>query len=351
MNLERRRAPCFTWGRDNARVAALARSRPGLVKIILKTRNEGLLLERWLRHYLAIVPEGEPIIILDHMSTDRDVWDIYGRYADRIMLVQYDGHVDSAHSLAKFGDLYRAVWDSCAFYALLDTDEFLYFHDGARLVGGSGVLSPLERHGGAGVFTSLVLHNVYKRDDAFYCSEQSAPSCLPPGKPLLNAALMRERLTMPVGHNFDLPVRLLEGARLGFVLLHMTHLSREQRIKTNIQKLVNFGMLKAGMPIAGIMRLELDGIPPSPVRTYLEELQRLMRIDDEEAETRQCLLRDHIEIAGDGSLSFFPASMEPAFSRMVDPAVSFFDAIGFDPATALNQEARLSEAMSPSAGE
>ena len=340
-----KRTPHYLWGRDNEQAASLVRSRRSLLKIILKTKNEGLLLERWLRHYLDIVPEGEPIIVLDHMSTDQDVWDIYGRYADRILLIRYDGHVDSAHSLAKFGDLYRAVWDSCAFYALLDTDEFLYFHDGARLVGGGGALYPLERHSGAGVFTPLVLHNVYRRDNAFYFEKGAAPSYLPPGKPLLNAALMRERLTMPVGHNFDLPVGLLEGARLGYVLFHMTHLSREQRIKANIQKLVNFGLLKAGVPIAAIMRFDLDGIPPSPVRVYLEELQRLMRIGDEEAETRQCLLKDHIEVGDNGALSFFPEGLEPAFARLVDPESSFFEAIGLDPATVRNKEARLSEVM------
>jgi hypothetical protein len=309
---------CFTWGQDNAVACGKVRATQAFFKVLLKTRNEYLLIDRWLRHYLDILgPQGQ-IIVLDNMSTDKRVFDAYQRHADNIVLIQYDGKVDSAHSPARFGDLYEAVRESAAFYSLLDTDEFLCLYEGGTLEH-ANVLPFLQERQDGNIFPSLYLHNLYGRDDAFFFEPKNLRSYHLQGKPVLSSAAMRAFPGTPVGHNMDVPLRLFEKHATGLVLLHMTNLSREQRIKANMQKLVNFGLLKSEQDFATVLHADEKAIRPAYLRRYVHELRWLLPLEDEEALAQSQQSREHVETGPDGSLRFCPATLADPFMLHAGP--------------------------------
>lgn len=303
----------FTWGSDNAAACKEIRSTQSFFKVLLKTRNEYLLIQRWLRHYLDILgPQGQ-IIILDNMSTDERVFAAYQRHADNIVLIQYGGKVDSAHSPARFDELYAAVRDSAAFYSLLDTDEFLCLYDGNTLEH-SGISTFLQARIETRVFPALYLHNLYSREDAFFFEPKNLRSYHLQGKPVLSSAAMTAFPSAPVGHNMDVPLPLFAHHCTGLVLLHMTNLSREQRIKANMQKLVNFGILDSEQAFTTVLHADESAICPAYLRRYVHELRWLLPLEDEEALAEKQQRREYIEIKPDGAVHFHPETLASTFA-------------------------------------
>lgn len=308
----------FTWGGDNAAACGQIRSSRAFFKVLLKTRNEYLLIDRWLRHYLDILgPQGQ-IIILDNMSTDERVFAAYQRHADNIVLIQYDGKVDSAHSPTRFGELYAAVRESADFYSLLDTDEFLCLYDGKSL-GHSSILSFLRERREACVFPSLYLHNLYGRDDAFFFEPEGLRSYHLQGKSVLSSSAMSAFPTAPVGHNMDVPLPLFTRNATGLVLLHMTNLSREQRIKANMQKLVNFGILGHERDFATVLHADESAIQPAYLRRYVHELRWLLPLEDEPALAQSQQSRGHVTVTPDGNVHFQPPALVRDFTLHAGP--------------------------------
>ena len=308
------------WGRDDEAVCAAIRANRSTLKLILKTRNEDFFIERWLEHYLAILDPEDKIIVLDNMSDSERVFSVYERHAHRIILAQYEGHVDSAHSLRKFAAMYDAVMETSQFYALLDTDEFLHLHDGRKLLRNNQILRYLRHNADAALCPTLFLTNVFAREDALICEEDDLRTYHCNGKPLLNSALMREKLRTPVGHTRNLPAAILSGrAPLSFVLFHLTRLSREQRITANLQKLRSFGLIRDEKDLSFLERVRDEQIESPSIRAYLAELRKLAGMRDEAAVTTEDLRRDHFIVKADGSLEFSAPRVKELFLEHTGP--------------------------------
>ena len=337
------RPEMFTWGPDTAAACRRIREDAAILKILLKTRNEHLLIERWLAYYLNILGPACRIIILDNMSTDESVFAAYARFADNIILIQYDGNVDTAHSPARFGGLYSAVRASCGFYALLDTDEFLCLYDGHSVVRDRRILSFLEERGEAKLFPSLYLHNLYGRADAFFFEPEQLRSYHLHGKPVLNAAVMEKSLTLAVGHTMDVPIAFFDQAPSGLMLLHLTNFSREQRIRANMQKLASFGLIRDEKDFTTVLHADENEIQNEFRRGYVRELRWLLAIENEQETARSQLCRSHITISPEGAVCCAPESLAPIFARHAGPDRPFLDLLdtaiapGADPATRLSQ--------------
>lgn len=339
------RPEIFTWGPDTTAACRRIREDAATLKILLKTRNEHLLIERWLAYYLNILGPACRIIVLDNMSTDERVFEAYARHADNIVLIQYDGNVDSAHSPARFGELYSAVRASSGFYALLDTDEFLCLYDGHTVVRDNRILSFLRERGEANLFPSLYLHNLYGRDDAFFFEPENLRSYHLNGKPVLNAAVMEKSLTLAIGHNMDVPVVFYDKAPSGLVLLHMTNLSREQRIKGNMQKLVNFGLIKDEKDFTTVLHADENEIQNENRRAYVRELRWLLSIENERETARAQLSRGHVEIMPDASVRCTPECLALVFAQHAGPDRSFLDLLDTPIPPGTNPAVRLSQAL------
>ena len=163
------------------------------------------------------------------------------------------------------------------------------------------------------------------------------------GKPVLRSAVMEKSLTLAVGHNMDVPVGLYAKAPSGLVLLHMTNLSREQRIKANMQKLASFGLIADENDFLPVLHADENEIQAGHLRHYVRELRWLLSISDEQEVANAQSAREHITIAKDGSVRCFPASLAPVFARQAGPDTPFLSLLhtplppGVDPAARLSQ--------------
>lgn len=339
----------FVWGKDNDAAAKAIRDTSAPFKVILKTRNEDLLLPKWLAHYQAILETRGSIIILDNMSDSERVFGLYRQYADEIILIRYEGIPDSAHSLKKFAELYEAVWASSRFYALFDTDEFLTLYDGIKLLTGPKIVRYLEHNTDAALFPTLFLNNILAREDAFIFEEHNILQYHLMGKPILNSRLMQEKLYTPVGHTCNLPLPLFSGKiPLGFVLFHMSHISRELRITSNLQKLRHLGLMVDETNMANLFHAELDKPEiPHIVAEYITELRYLAGIENEEEAIRQALCRDHITVSPDGALSFSREALKNLFANHVSAKLNLLDVLPVDAAKLRDMTATLGDALLP----
>lgn len=333
----------FTWEKDMDAVCARIRSVPSMFKVILKTRNETLLLKPWLDHYLTMLGPKGRIVVLDNMSTEPAIFETYAAHAGNLVVAQYAGNVDTAHSLKRFGPLYAAVRDSSLFYALLDTDEFLFLYTGQKLVRDKRVLSCLEHNRDADFFPSFRLDNVYGHADRFLFSEEAARTAHRLGKPLLHSAKAGIGLTVPVGHTMDMPLFFFGKTPLCFVLLHRNSVSREQKIKANMQKLVSFGFIRDERDYDALRRLDRSAFPLEYLWGYAEEAQRLLGDDGGKAQALEGI--SHVTVGDDGSLAFSAPELERAFKTHVNGTNALLPLLGLDINTIKDKRMRLNDVL------
>lgn len=332
------------WGRDNALILKRILSSPSTLQIILKTRNEVHLLEKWLLHTFNIIEDTAKIIILDHMSTEKAIFDIYKRYAHRLIVLQYEGLVDSAHSPAKFQNLYDAVCASASFYALLDTDEFLCLYDGFKLVRNQKLISFLQANAQACFFPSLALENILGEDSVFAFYAETARSCLLHGKPILNTRQTHLWHGMAIGHNADMPGAACSNTPLGLVLLHLTSWLPEQRIRANMQKLVNFGVITSEHDFYTVMTLDSESIFPEYLRTYIKNIRLLSDAKATQAAKEAALQKGFVTFAPEGKPLFSPATMRRDFKDFTT-GTSVLSPLGMRPELFSNPRQRIHAAL------
>ncbi|MGA2537709.1 MAG: hypothetical protein ABSF53_16950, partial [Terracidiphilus sp.] len=117
------------WNEESdAAVAQIERDhRP--FKILLKTKDDPEMLRDWITHHQKIVEIGG-LIILDNMSSDPRVSEVYAGLDRRCPIIRFSGFLDNVHNTDHFSKLYQALRASCAYFTFLDTDERLTLFDG-----------------------------------------------------------------------------------------------------------------------------------------------------------------------------------------------------------------------------
>lgn len=126
------------WGKEHEKICREIRSTTSSLKIILKTKNEPYLLQRWIDHHVQIVG-AKNLIIMDNCSDDPAILEVYKRNSDVVSAYAYSGHHNSLHRISVFPELYKSLRESCGFYVFIDTDEFLYWADNGRRSFASGL--------------------------------------------------------------------------------------------------------------------------------------------------------------------------------------------------------------------
>jgi hypothetical protein len=100
-----------------------------MLKIILKTKNEGKLLEYWLQYHSKIVG-WENLFVFDNLSDDPLTLEIYQKYKDKITLYQWDKNPQHvAHTYLNWDGYQKVINNQDCYLLVLDTDEFFSYYD------------------------------------------------------------------------------------------------------------------------------------------------------------------------------------------------------------------------------
>ena len=240
------------------------------LKIVLKTRNERELLEKWILHHLPIAgPQG--LVIFDNGSTDPEVLATYARYGHLVQVFGWDLNHNRIHNATLLRPLYQALRASCRHYAFLDTDEFAFWTDGERLQA-DGLVARLATHDAELVYPGMWWEHLPGGSGTY------APKVdLAWGKPLIGAAVDLEGR---INHNVQL-VQANPGLRLrgGFVVCHHALDDAERRIRVNIDKCVAYGWAADAEEIDAIIAAGRIDELPTRFRFWVRQIARLRTED------------------------------------------------------------------------
>ena len=335
-------ATTYSWETDAPEVCRLIANSPTLLRVILKTKDDEMLIERWIRHYSAFLKHPQSILIFDNMSSNTKVLEAYEKYADRITLIKFSFYFNRLQENTLLPELYQAIWDSSTFYTLVDTDEFLYLYDGDKIIADERILSLLHKSRNVSFFPTFWLKNAYCKDNVFTFRDdiEYIRYLLYMGKPILNSARLRDRLLPITTHGLHLPVSAYGKAPACFLLFHLSTLSKEQRIRVNMDKLCQYRVIKHPRDFHTVLNADLNTLRPGNVSYFIREIRKLLEMPDRREEA---IGPGHLEIAGDGSLNFFPPSLREAFTTYVRKERSFFEILGIDPTCVANERTTVWE--------
>jgi hypothetical protein len=133
------------------------------LKIILKTKDESFLIERWLQYHIALVGKHN-ILVIDNGSTRPEVLEVYKKYD--ILFYVHKGLHEEFHNSRKFLNFYEGIQKSSLFHTFLDTDEYLCFYDhGNEVIDNSKLIAfLLQNKTNHTLTTSWLLNNYYGKD-------------------------------------------------------------------------------------------------------------------------------------------------------------------------------------------
>lgn len=304
---------------------SIARTRATL-KILLKTRDDPFLLERWILHHRKIVGP-DNLVIFDNMSTHPDVLRLYDKYKDTIQIIRYPKLHISLHDVSACPELYDALRDATRFFIFLDTDEFLVLIDEDRHYDDEVLVDFLDDQAESDAHPATWLPNMDWSASRFRCGDDfdGLASGIAWGKPLLRA---KAGLSGFILHNAHLDRSLFSKPfRTNFFVLHMKHLSPEQRISANVNKLTAFGFAAPGETAEAIGLRSLDGIADWNTIRYVTEIRKWISMTGHRRAAEPLgagcleLLDDHrIQYYGEKERALVRALIDdpmPAFSRAV----------------------------------
>ena len=300
------------WETDKDTVCESVRKRESFLKIILKTRDDPILLDRWINHHVRIVGE-ESIIIFDNMSIDISVMQIY-QSNKNMLICQFNGYQDYIHDSQRYKELYAALKVSCKFYIFLDTDEFMAWAYNDRFYGDEQVLYRLKELPSGVCYPGVWLRNLIGHDNRFYAfSEEYLVDGLLWGKPLIATQTnITCSLVIHNEHLFKTNMISLRSPRNLFVL-HLNRLVPIQRIRANIFKLRTYGVYADEKNLEEILAIDTSLIEDQNHRIYTREIQALAQLPLGFKEQ----LGMSVEFCDDGSLQFSDEKTKLIFSSFL----------------------------------
>jgi hypothetical protein len=305
--------------RDLRAITDRIRENQTAIKILLKTRNETLLLSRWISHYMHALGAAS-IIIADNQSDKQATADIYNGLPDGITIFTYAGFHNEIHNRSKHSELYDAIEDSCDYAIALDTDEFLVLTDGVSWSWGKESVNLLEQINPGRSIPSLMLINIFRSEDRFECPSVSGLSeCLRWGKPLISS---RQKVRGgQMIHNCQFPGAVFAPpARIALALLHMTTLYPEERLRANRQKLFARGLVKEEQSFIEISTLDTSAIKdPVAIRCINEVTSLLQKITDSEIKEPQL---SHLKLLPNGSIRYSEDDTRRRFVSFVELSIT-----------------------------
>ncbi len=260
-----------SWTKDRDDICQAISSVPAEMKIVLKTKNEKFLLERWISHHSEIVGS-QNIIIMDNASTSPAVLNVYDNLSPEALVVSYPGHHNLLHEIEVFPELYEALRQSSRFYIFLDTDEFLYWFRSGCYLSPLGIETFLQESDPETSSPGIWLSNYPHRADTLFVNDnrERIVEGLKWGKPLISSRLA---LSGRINHNVELK-QCIPSARVQFGLFvaHLNRFSAEQRIAQNIQKIISRGVAANAEEVYELSRRASNSDLDDNVQLYLSEI-------------------------------------------------------------------------------
>jgi hypothetical protein len=292
------------WASARGRFFQHMQSTAHRVKIVLKTKDDPFLLRNWIRHHGEIAGL-QNLIIFDNGSTNAEVRAIYQEYRGYVNILSYRGFHNNLHRVEIFTQLYDALRESCDYFCVLDTDEFLVWISGEHVRKGADVQEKIARHAGKWSFPGVYLSNVLGHANKFWLSSEGAglTQCLKWGKPLVSS---RFDLSGDINHNCGLArEHFRERLIANFFILHMNRLIPEQRINSNINKLIAHKLITRPADIETILASDISCVSNQRLRAYVAEIAALRKLSMKDWNTPGPLPRGAVEFLDSGQIVFF----------------------------------------------
>lgn len=326
----------LAWPRDATRICSRIEGNKATLKIVAKMKNESFFVEKWILHHLQIAGDAN-VIIVDNMSTESEVFEVYEKYKKRIILIEYDDYMDFVHMSNVFMQLYRSLTASALFFTIIDADEYLYLWDGGKAVSDGSIVSFLAGSTDVSFFAPLWLANVgdnerllqFSPNDLWFV-HMGKPIVSPRIIPALESAALKYSCPA-LHHTKDLPVEMYGKAPMVFFLAHLKNVNKYHRIKSNMQKLAALGVVKHQNDYRSLLTVRAELIDVGYVRGYIDETRKLtemiLRGDAPKND-----LENVVELVDGGGLKFYPEELAHAFEQIVN--MDYFQILRFDPEVA-----------------
>jgi hypothetical protein len=309
------------WDANGAEFCARIEKVRSPIKIVLKTKNDPLFIERWITHHMKIVGP-ENLIIFDNMSDDPGVLSVYRKYRDRIDLVRFADRHYNLHHTYLYRDFYRSLAKSSEYFIFLDTDEYLILIDNDTYHGDDRILTFVMDNRNYDLFPSTWLWNVNWNPAQFTCGTEPADLAenLACGKPLIRSDKIP---TGYVNHNFQLSARMFAPPfRTNLFLLHLAHLFPRRRISLNVDKLIVEGVVQPGESPETIARR--NDITDEVMAGYVREIRDLLALDGRKDLGNAVLGAGSLELSPNGTISYYSDAERKAVNEfIVDPKPAY----------------------------
>jgi hypothetical protein len=316
------------WDRDKDEICRSITQRKSKLKILLKTKNEIHYLQKWVDHHSNIVGN-DNIVIFDNYSDDDYVVSLLSEYSKYIQVYRFSGFHNDVNKVDKKPELFEAIRNSCDYFIILDTDEFLYWCDDlGSIVPGNEIVDRLFRVPQADLIVGIWLNDVGGRDDRFTLFQHGSvePIGLTLGKSIIST---RPTLSGIVCHNFQLDGPALDQARSANVLIaHLKNALPAQRIRGNLEKLRQYNFLRPNEGVERVLTADLAQLSVSGnVRQWIKEIQSL-DAGGNRIQSSTPLSQGQIAINGVGPIGFYSDSEKRKFLDYYEnPAKMLIEAI------------------------
>jgi hypothetical protein len=307
--------PC--WETDSAEVCARIEQHHAPVKMVLKTKNDPLLIERWIRHHMKIVGP-ENLIVFDNMSDGPEVLSVYREYRDRIAIIRFADHQNNLHHTSLYRDFYRSLAKSSEYFLFLDTDEYLILIEDERYYDDDSILTFVMGNKNFDLFPATWLPNANWSPKHFNCGGLAGN--LACGKPLIRSS------KIPLGyfnHSFQLSTRLFAPPfKTNLFLLHLARLFPKQRISTNMNKLIGAGIARAGESPTLIARR--NDIADEIMAGYVNEIRDCLALEERADLGNSPLEAGCLELSSGGTITYYSTAEQKALNDFIaDPTLAY----------------------------
>lgn len=280
-------------------------------RIVLKTKNEPELVEKWIEHHIRIVG-ADNIVIFDNMSEDEDVLAVYQKYFGKVAIFQFSEFHDYIHHTTKFPVLHAALKSSAIFYTIFDSDEFLYFYDKGRFCADTSLVRKLANLSPKRSVPTVWLYTAPGYERRPMCSGRPAfVDGLTWGKTIFRSDA---HLSGLVSHNCQLPAAefMQPSPVRGFFLFHLALLSPKQRIRANMAKLVAAGLAAPDASVAAVLANDPDGR-----NMYVRQIRQLRAAEEPVTSDQDPIPATVIALLQDGTAVFASPSEQVRFNSFV----------------------------------
>lgn len=332
----------LSWPKDEAYICNLIEKERATLKIVTKMKNETYFVEKWILHHLKILGNTR-LIIFDNMSTEDSVFEVYEKYKNNIILISFDMYMDCIHMASKFFSLYQALAKSTKYFTIIDADEFLCLYDQNTITSDHSIVSSLKRSEKVDFFAPLWLQNVENMENKFKIDRKSFSSANS-SKPIVHSNIIKIlgnsflKGNFPVlHHTLNLPLADYKNAQTKFLLLHLKHVNLYLRIRSNMQKLVAFGVVNNVDDYKSLLTARYNPTWVKHANSYINETKSLVNSIINEKDTINNV-NSEIDIASSGVVSFSCSETQVFFDHLIN--ANYLNLIEYDHETGLRNQCK-----------